>query len=125
MTRVVGRAVTRIDGRDKISGAARYSADYLEAGALQGKTLRSPYPHAEIVRIDTSKAEALAGVHAVVAFHDAPQNPFEDGDDSVPESPVAAVYVLNRIVRHVGDEVAAVAAETLERLGYAARRRGA
>lgn len=114
MTRVVGRSVTRIDAAGKISGAARYSADYLEAGALQGKTLRSPHPHAEIVRIDTSKAEALPGVRAVVTFHDSPENPFEDGDDSVPESPVQPVYALNRVVRHVGDEVAAVAADTLE-----------
>lgn len=114
LTQVVGRSVTRIDAADKISGEARYSADYLEAESLQGKTLRSPYPHAEIVRIDTSKAEALPGVRAVVTFHDAPENPFEDGDDSVPESQVAPVYVLNRVVRHVGDEVAAVAADTLE-----------
>ncbi len=111
---VVGKSVTRIDAADKISGAARYSADYLEEEALQGKTLRSPYPHAEIVRLDTSKAEALHGVRAVVTFHDAPENPFEDGDDSVPDSPLQPVYVLNRVVRHVGDEVAAVAADTLE-----------
>ena len=111
---VVGKSVTRIDAHDKISGKARYSADYLEGEASQGKTLRSPYPHAEIVRIDTSKAEALPGVQAVVTFHDAPGTPFEDGDDSVSESPLAPVYILNRIVRHVGDEVAAVAADTLE-----------
>ncbi|MBI2987541.1 MAG: xanthine dehydrogenase family protein molybdopterin-binding subunit [Deltaproteobacteria bacterium] len=111
---VVGRSVTRIDARDKVTGEARYSADYLEAEALQGKTLRSPYPHAEIVGIDASKAEALPGVRAVVTFHDAPESPFEEGDESVPESPVQPVYVLNRVVRHVGDEVAAVAADTLE-----------
>jgi xanthine dehydrogenase molybdenum-binding subunit len=114
VTQVVGRSVTRVDAADKISGVARYSADYLEVEALQGKTLRSPYPHAEIVRIDTSKAEALPGVRAVVTYRDAPENPFEEGDDSVPESPVAPVYVLNRMVRHVGDEVAAVAADTIE-----------
>lgn len=111
---VVGRSVTRVDALDKISGAARFSADYLEIEALQGRTLRSPYPFAEILRIDTAKAEELPGVHAVVTYHDAPENPFEDGNEEIPESPVAPVFVLNRVVRHVGDEVAAVAADTLE-----------
>lgn len=111
---IVGKSVVRIDARDKISGVARYSADYLEEDALQGKTLRSPHPYAEIVRIDTSEAEALSGVRAVVTFHNAPETPFEDGDSSIEESPLAPVYVLNRVVRHVGDEVAAVAADTIE-----------
>ena len=79
-----------------------------------GKTLRSPHPHAEIIRIDTAKADVLPGVRAVVTSRDAPENPFEDGDDSVTEEPLAPVYLLNRIVRHVGDEVAAVAADSEE-----------
>jgi xanthine dehydrogenase molybdenum-binding subunit len=110
---VVGYPVVRVDARAKIAGEARYSADFLEVEALQGKILRSPYAHAEIIRIDASKAAALPGVRAVVSFHDAPAIPFEDGDDTVPD-PVAPVYVLNRVVCHVGDEVAAVAADTLE-----------
>lgn len=114
MMQAVGTSVTRVDAHDKISGSARYSADYLEEDALEGKTLRSPYPYAEILRIDTSGAKALTGVRAVVTFYDAPANPFEEGDNSVPESPVAPVHLLNRVVRHVGDEVAAVAADTLE-----------
>ena len=112
---VVGRSVTRVDAREKVTGEAHFSADrVLAGGMLHGKTLRSSYPHAEIVRLDTSKAEALPGVRAVVTFHNVPENPFEEGDSSVPESPVAPVYVLNRVVRHFGDEVAAVAAESSE-----------
>ena len=110
---VVGHSVVRVDARDKIAGAARFSADFLEVETLQGKLLRSPYPYAEIVRVDTAKAKAMPGVRAIVTFKDAPRNPFEDGDDSMPH-PVAPVYALNPIVRHVGDEVAAVAADTLE-----------
>ncbi|HWP58143.1 MAG TPA: xanthine dehydrogenase family protein molybdopterin-binding subunit [Candidatus Acidoferrales bacterium] len=110
---VVGRRVVRVDARAKLSGEARYSADFLEVEALQGKILRSPYAHAEIVRIDPTPAESLPGVRAVVTFRDAPQNPFEEGDTEPPQ-PVAPVYVLNSVVRHVGDEVAAVAADTLE-----------
>ncbi len=113
--RVLGQSVTRIDALDKVTGTAAFSADSTDVdGILQGKTLRSPLPHAEIIRIDTSKAEALPGVRVVVTYRDSPEHPFEEGDSSVPESPVAPVDVLNRLVRHVGDEVAAVAADSLE-----------
>ncbi|MGH7845130.1 MAG: xanthine dehydrogenase family protein molybdopterin-binding subunit [Candidatus Binatia bacterium] len=110
---IVGHSPVRVDAHAKLSGEARYSADFLEVEALQGKILRSPYAHAEILHIGTAKAEALPGVRAIVTFKDAPAIPFEEGDDTLPD-PVAPVYVLNPIVRHVGDEVAAVAADTLE-----------
>jgi xanthine dehydrogenase molybdenum-binding subunit len=110
---VVGHAVERVDGRAKIVGAATFSADFLAVDALPGKILRSPFAHAEIVRIDTAKAEALPGVRALVTFDDAPEAPFEEGNATVPEQRIEPVYVLNRILRHVGDEVAAVAADTL------------
>jgi xanthine dehydrogenase molybdenum-binding subunit len=112
---VIGQSVTRTDARVKVAGAARFSADRLPAdGLLYGKTLRSPHPHAEIIHVDTAKAERLPGVRAVVTFRDAPENPFEDGDAAASGEPLAPVYVLNRIVRHVGDEVSAVAAESEE-----------
>jgi xanthine dehydrogenase molybdenum-binding subunit len=111
--RVVGHSVTRVDAHAKIAGAAEFSADRLSAkNLLHGKTLRSPHAHAEIIGIDASKAEALAGVRAVVTYRDAPAIPFEAGDDSTPDEPVAPVYLLNKTLRHVGDEVAAVAADT-------------
>lgn len=106
--RIVGQSVTRVDAHAKITGAAEFSADRLSAKPLlHGKTLRSPYAHAEIITIDTSKAEALPGVHAVITYRDAPEIPFESGDDST-----AAVFLLNRTLRHAGDEVAAVAADS-------------
>src|SRR5919108_395441 len=113
--RIVGRSITRSDAREKVSGAAQFSADRLMTkGLLYGKTLRSPLPHAEIIALDTAKADALAGVRAVITYKDAPKNPFEEGSPSGTKEPVAPVYVLNQIVRHVGDEVAAVAADSEE-----------
>ncbi|HLF24086.1 MAG TPA: xanthine dehydrogenase family protein molybdopterin-binding subunit, partial [Burkholderiales bacterium] len=113
--RVVGQSVMRVDAYGKITGAAEFSADRLSAKPLlHGKTLRCPHAHAEIIAIDASKAEALPGVHAVVTYRDAPEIPFEAGDDSAPDEPVAPVYLLNKTLRHVGDEVAAVAADTDE-----------
>lgn len=112
---IIGRSVTRVDAREKVSGAAQFSADrFSTEGLLHGKTLRSPHPHAEIVAIDTAKAEALPGVRAVVTYKDAPKNPFEPGGPSGSKGPVAPVYVLNQTQRHVGDEVAAVAADSEE-----------
>ncbi len=113
--RVVGRAVTRVDAKEKVNGRAQFSADRLEPkDLLHGKTLRSPHAHAEILRIDTAKAERLSGVRAIVTYHDSPEYPFEEGDTSCTDDPVVPVYVLNRIMRHVGDEVAAVAADSEE-----------
>jgi CO/xanthine dehydrogenase Mo-binding subunit len=112
---VVGQPVTRTDARVKVTGEAQFSADRMPAGGLLfGKTLRRPHPHAEIVHIDAARADGLPGVRAVVTFRDVPENPFEDGDVVPPDGPLAQVYLLNRIVRHVGDEVAAVAADAEE-----------
>ncbi|MGB7947067.1 MAG: xanthine dehydrogenase family protein molybdopterin-binding subunit [Candidatus Binatia bacterium] len=113
--KVVGRSVPRADGRAKITGEAEFSADRVKVkGLLHGKTLRSSYPYAEIVSIDLSKAESLPGVRAVVTYQDAPVNPFEEGAAPGAEGAMAPVFVLNRTVRHVGDEVAAVAADSEE-----------
>ena len=69
---VVGTRPIRHDGADKVTGRALYGADFYTAGVLHGKVLRSPHAHARIVSIDTSKAEALAGVRAVVTGEDLP-----------------------------------------------------
>ena len=69
---VVGTRPIRHDGVDKVIGAAKYGADIQLSGMLHGKVLRSPYAHARIRSIDTSKAEALTGVTAVVTSKDFP-----------------------------------------------------
>ncbi|OYZ99677.1 MAG: hypothetical protein B7Y02_19030, partial [Rhodobacterales bacterium 17-64-5] len=68
--KVVGTRPQRPDGVDKVTGRALYGADVSAPGMLTGLILRSPHPHAAIVSIDTSAAEALEGVKAVVTAAD-------------------------------------------------------
>lgn len=70
---VVGTRPIRHDGVDKVTGRALYGADHDTVGMLHGSILRSPHAHARIVSIDTSKAEALTGVFAVVTGQDLPE----------------------------------------------------
>jgi CO/xanthine dehydrogenase Mo-binding subunit len=100
---VVGRRVQRIEGFDKVTGDSRYIADIFLPGMLVGKVLRSPYPHARIRHIDTSKAEQLPGVRAVVTAEDTIKKPWG--------AFFADQYILSvGKARYVGEEVAAVAA---------------
>ncbi len=104
---VVGQGVPRLDAAEKATGRARYGADIHLPGMLCGKLLRSPHPHARIRHIDTSRAEALKGVRAVVTARDV--RPGRYGNLIRDEEPMARDKVL-----WVGDRVAAVAADTEE-----------
>src|SRR5262249_35773005 len=73
----VGTRTIRPDGVDKVTGRARFGADFNLPGQLIGRVLRSPHPHARIVAIDTSKAEALPGVKAVITRDDFADQPSE------------------------------------------------
>ena len=73
----VGTRPVRPDGVPKVTGAAQFGADYYLPGMLYGKVLRSPHAHARIRSIDTSRAEALPGVKAVITGADLPDHPFE------------------------------------------------
>ena len=69
--RMIGkRRVPRVDGYEKASGSAVYTRDIYRPGMLYAKFLRSPHAHAKIKRLDTSKAEALQGVRAVLRYDD-------------------------------------------------------
>jgi len=120
---VIGERKPRIDGVAKATGEARYTDDLaFPAGMLWGKVLRSPYPHARIIHIDTSRAKRLPGVKAVVTGKDDTLGiPY--GVIDVPRyaprgvgGKEAYLYPLDKTplaiekVRYVGDEVAAVAA---------------
>ena len=70
--KVIGTRPIRHDGVDKVTGRAKYGADINLAGMLHGKILRSPHAHARIRSIDTSRAEALPGVMAVLTARDFP-----------------------------------------------------
>ena len=67
---VIGERLPRVDAKEKVTGEAKYAADYSLPNMLWCKLLRSPYPHARILSIDTSKAERLLGVKAVVTAKD-------------------------------------------------------
>ena len=79
--RVVGTRPDRPDGIDKVTGRARFGADMSAPGMLVGRVLRSPHPHARILKIDASEAEALEGVHGVVTRADFPAEVDEDVAD--------------------------------------------
>jgi CO/xanthine dehydrogenase Mo-binding subunit len=100
----VGRSIPRVDGIEKVTGQAKFLGDLVVPGMLHGKILRSSYPHARILSIDTSKAEALTGVAAVLtAAH---------LGDRVPTYNGRPVIAANK-VRYVGEPLAAVAATDL------------
>ena len=64
--RIVGNSLPLNDGLEKVTGSAKFTADIRLPHMLHAKILRSPYPHAKILNIDTSQAEVLPGVKAVV-----------------------------------------------------------
>ena len=72
--KIIGRAVPRHDARDKVFGTTKYADDFITHGTLYAKVLRSKYAAAIIRGIDTSKAEAMPGVHAVLTAKDVPNN---------------------------------------------------
>ena len=101
---IIGKPTAMVDAAEKTTGGGKYTDDLSVPGMLVGKILHSPYPHARIKRIDTSRAEKLDGVVAVVVGKDAP-NPFGILPVGHDEYPLA----LDK-VRYVGDNVACVAA---------------
>ena len=103
----IGANVRRLDAPSKVSGRLKYAADMKMVDMLQMQALRAPMPHARIVSIDTSEAEAMDGVACVITAEDVPG---EDGFGVfVHDQPVMA----RGKVRHFGEAVAAVAAEDL------------
>jgi CO/xanthine dehydrogenase Mo-binding subunit len=101
---VVGHSVDRQDWREKVTGSGQYVADVHLPGALVGRVLRSPFPHARIARIDTGAARALAGVHAVLTGRDTPGIKWGEFRKDL------YILAIDK-VRYIGEEVAAVAAE--------------
>ena len=99
----LGQSVPQVNALSKVLGRAQYAGDIKLPGMLHGKVLRSPHPHARIVRIDVSAARALAGVKVVLTGEDAPNTPWGVHHKER--------YILAKgFVRFAGEEVAAVAA---------------
>src|ERR1700747_1211459 len=102
---IIGKPIPMVDAAAKTTGSGKYTDDLSLSGMLVGKILHSPHPHARIKRIDTSRAEKLNGVVAVVVGSDAP-NPY----GILPVGHDEHALAVNK-VRYVGDNVACVAAE--------------
>ncbi|MBI2821960.1 MAG: xanthine dehydrogenase family protein molybdopterin-binding subunit [Acidobacteria bacterium] len=101
--KVVGKSTPRIDALERVTGKAVYTGDVDLPGMLYARVLRSPHPHARIVRIDASRALALPGVKAVLT-HENCRVVWSSGDSRNKR------YLFNNPVRFTGDAVAAVAA---------------
>jgi len=110
---VVGKSVTRFDAVDKVTGKAKYGIDLKVDGMLYGKILRSPYPHARIRKIDTTRAENHPKVRAVTTINDVPKIVVAIGHLMSKEGR-EHLCLKDNIVRFIGDPIAAVAADDLE-----------
>jgi xanthine dehydrogenase YagR molybdenum-binding subunit len=100
--RIVGTPVPRVDGAERASGTAQYTADLYPAGMVFGAVLRSPHAHARIGRLDTSRAERGDGVRLVLSHLNVPKIPWYNG--------LSAIFDTE--LRYAGEEVAAVFADT-------------
>ena len=111
---VVGKPEVKVDAVRLVKGNPAFTDDFEERGQLVAKVLRSPHAHANIIEIDDSKAVALAGVHAVLHYKNTPRIKYASGGQSWPNPHPHDQVSFDNKVRHVGDRVAAVAAETEE-----------
>ncbi len=110
--RWVGTRPVRPDGHDKVTGRARYGADFSLPGMLCGRVLRSPHAHARILKIDTAEALALEGVHAVLTGDDLPDLTSSEESSSL-SAASRNIMARDKVLYH-GHAVAAVAASTPE-----------
>ncbi|MFO7297139.1 MAG: xanthine dehydrogenase family protein molybdopterin-binding subunit [Pseudomonadota bacterium] len=112
--KIIGKRLPRVDARERVTGKALYAADLNLPGMAHAKLLRSPHAHARIRRIDTSRAEALKGVLAVVTAADFVDVPFGAtvtmGDAGFDVWVVAQANMAREKVFWVGQPVAGVAA---------------
>ena len=115
-TSVVGKSVLRPDAFEKVRGGKGFPVNVSLPGMLHAKLLRSPYPHARVVSIDASAAEALPGVKAVLLPKDVPQIKFCPVFfvPTLAPSMIQDMLVMSDTVRYAGQPVAAVAATSAE-----------
>ncbi|MCA9905829.1 MAG: molybdopterin-dependent oxidoreductase, partial [Anaerolineae bacterium] len=112
--KTVGKPEPKVDAVKLAAGKPVYTDDIEMRGMLHAAMLTSPHAHAIIKSIDASKARALPGVHAVLTHKDIARVPYASGGQSYPNPLPYDQVSLDHKVRHVGDRVAVVAAETPE-----------
>ena len=113
-TSVVGKPEPKVDGVRLVRGKPVFTDDIELRGLLHAKLLRSPHAHARILAIDDTKARALPGVHAVLHHANTPRVKYASGGQTWPNPYPWDQVSFDDKVRHVGDRVAAVAADTEE-----------
>lgn len=111
---VIGEPRPIRDAASKVCGRKAYVADMSLPGMLWGKLLLADRPHARVVEVDASAARAMPGVRAVVTWEDCPNVRYNSAKRMIDAQVPMTERVLAREVRHVGDRVAAVAADTEE-----------
>jgi CO/xanthine dehydrogenase Mo-binding subunit len=107
---VVRRSFPKMDAEGLVLGRPAYTDDLAPPDALVVKFVRSPHAFARIVSIDASKALALPGVACVLTWKDCPRTPYTRAGQGYPEPSPRDKFILDEVVRYVGDEVAVVAA---------------
>lgn len=111
---IVGKRQEKQEARLKALGKLKYTGDLFVPNMLQCKILRSPYANAIVKSVDASEAWAVPGVVDIITYDDVPKILSMHQYLHVPEIMYKDSYLLERHVRHVGDRVAAVAAESIE-----------
>ena len=112
----IGQPLPRPDGRAKVTGAARYAADHFAPGMLHGVLIGAPVPAGTVKAIETASAVGAPGVVRVLTHRDMPRF----GEAAVPPAAVSKMAMQDDVVRHEGQTIAVVLAETLEAAQYAA-----
>ena len=113
-TKVVNKAEAKVDAVKLAKGRAVFTDDMEMPGMLYGALLTSPHAHARILDIDTVAAERLPGVHAVLTYKNTSRVMYASGGQSYPQPPPFDQVSLDNKMRHFGDRVAVVAAESTE-----------
>jgi len=111
---IVGRSEQKVDGIALVTGKPKFVTDIDLSNMLYVKILHSPYAHARIAEINTSRAEALPGVMCVLSSKNTPSTRYTTAGQGYPEPSPYDTRMFDTKVRFVGDRVAAVAAETEE-----------
>lgn len=112
--KTVGHGEPKVDAVKLVQGKPAFAADFERRDMLVAKVLRSPHAHALIKAIDTTEAETLPGVAAVLTWKDLPRVVYSSAGQSHPIPGPLDMFSLDKKVRFVGDRVAFVAAETAE-----------
>jgi xanthine dehydrogenase YagR molybdenum-binding subunit len=123
MSPATGEPLSRLDGVAKVTGAARYAAEFAPPDLAHGAIIQSTIAKGRITEIDTSAAERAPGVLAVITHRNAPELPYQKQHPTPPVDPEVGVQLPmlhDNLVRHNGQHIGVVIAETFEQATYAA-----